>query len=1071
MDVNDTETYDEDVNDQPVDYSRKYMERNAPTQNQCLADASGSQAGSHTAKEEFDECEDKVDLFGDYAETDLDQPTDYSLRYAEDDTDEEEKQNTEYFPGSEQEDTVKTYCTEGTPYETPFNFSTATSMSDLRVEDVKEQHVLVKKVPKKTTEAANKLSVSFIKQTEALDCNEQDGLIAKELEEENSKDTTVLNPGQVTPEKIVSYYEEEETSRGFSRVNSLSSLSSAMTSQNNITGIMSKEDLSPSVNKEELENDNHNVVRLNSSQIELSSVSDNSFENKSSPRVLDKEGKMVTFGENYYAEETPLMFSRCSSLGSLSGFEQYSIHDDRSSVISDFSRRTSGVVSPSELPDSPTQTVLPSPRNHKTQNTEFISKIQEEGKDTMDFVCVSLADLQEGTASRVVQEEAVRPSVQHLLFSKPHVTRNSVFEDDIATFKEESTPIEFSSATSLSSLTIDDEVKIPKDDNKTYCTMEKTFDINEKDVHILERDMLNMKISSSESNVKEEQVSDGDEDDEDMLAACINMGMQTSRYRQFLNAPKSVQPESPNILLPYRRNTTPSRLESHTTPIKTPVGTSKNRTAMEIVASDTVHVYCTEDTPADISPVGSQSNLSALSMPSVQEDIEKMGCEQDKSVEIDCHRNDLFDENSNLSGEDEKILDECIQSGIPKARQITPPPNGILFVKKSETLSHKFNICGTPSSSPVETSHGNKSSILSPKSPGSASLRHLDEFSDDSVNHSDDDAILTECIQSAMPKARFSLSPSIRSPLGQTAENPTTMNMPSSTSSTFFQPRYMEQKKGTAKKCLSFEDNVGLSEEEEDIMLAQCIRSGMPKKLNSMLCATMSSTAKKSEPSLKAADNFSIPSASYFANKSHSPRNTALYSPLYKSASINTTDARLVRNVSGNFNYFPGKATSSSTAQTSGETLKNCDNGTRERINNSPHCARRSPLRHTESQNGNFVDNLYMRSRDMKCVPICNRIQNTDGYACKNHNPVKSNTVPSRHSSVNSLSEEGSLISTEEWALLELCITSGMPRNKCHVKGTKPNESAISNGHDDCDEPISEDNYSVCSYNSYVCKT
>lgn len=45
----------------------------------------------------------------------------------------------------------------------------------------------------------------------------------------------------------------------------------------------------------------------------------------------------MTFGgQDYYTEETPLMFSRCSSLGSLSGFEQYSIHDDRSSVISDF---------------------------------------------------------------------------------------------------------------------------------------------------------------------------------------------------------------------------------------------------------------------------------------------------------------------------------------------------------------------------------------------------------------------------------------------------------------------------------------------------------------------------------------------------------------------------------------------------------------------------------------------------------------------------------------------------------------------------------------------------------------
>lgn len=286
MDINDVETYDEDVNDQPVDYSKKYIERNASTQNEHLADESQA---SHASKKEFDKRDNKMDLFGDYAETDLDQPTDYSLRYAEDDTDEEEKQNTEYFPGSEQEDTIKTYCTEGTPYETPFNFSTATSMSDLRVEDIKE-HVLVKKISKKMIQVTSKIPVSFIKQTETLSCNEQDGLITKELEEENSKDTVVLNPGQVTPEKIVSYYEEEDTSHGFSRANSLSSLSSAITPQNNITGVISK-DLNdpPSVNKEELENDDHNVVGLSSNQIELSSVSNNSFENKN-PRVLDKEG-------------------------------------------------------------------------------------------------------------------------------------------------------------------------------------------------------------------------------------------------------------------------------------------------------------------------------------------------------------------------------------------------------------------------------------------------------------------------------------------------------------------------------------------------------------------------------------------------------------------------------------------------------------------------------------------------------------------------------------------------------------------------------------------------------------
>lgn len=52
---------------------------------------------------------------------------------------------------------------------------------------------------------------------------------------------------------------------------------------------------------------------------------------------LSLSGKVVTFGgADHYAEETPLMFSRCSSLGSLSSIEQHSIHDDRSSVISDF---------------------------------------------------------------------------------------------------------------------------------------------------------------------------------------------------------------------------------------------------------------------------------------------------------------------------------------------------------------------------------------------------------------------------------------------------------------------------------------------------------------------------------------------------------------------------------------------------------------------------------------------------------------------------------------------------------------------------------------------------------------
>lgn len=99
---------------------------------------------------------------------------------------------------------------------------------------------------------------------------------------------------------------------------------------------------------------------------------------KSQTELCDKdiECKLVTSkNEEVYAQETPLMFSRSSSLDSLNEFDQHSIHDDQSSIISDFSHRTSGAVSPSDLPDSPTQTVPPSPilkrHNNQLQKTSI----------------------------------------------------------------------------------------------------------------------------------------------------------------------------------------------------------------------------------------------------------------------------------------------------------------------------------------------------------------------------------------------------------------------------------------------------------------------------------------------------------------------------------------------------------------------------------------------------------------------------------------------------------------------------------------------------------------------------
>ncbi|XP_066590130.1 adenomatous polyposis coli protein-like isoform X2 [Prorops nasuta] len=72
------------------------------------------------------------DFFSCYAETDLDEPTDYSLRYAERVVEEDEKEDSAYFTSVGHEDTIKTYCTEGTPYETSLNTSRTASSTDLQ---------------------------------------------------------------------------------------------------------------------------------------------------------------------------------------------------------------------------------------------------------------------------------------------------------------------------------------------------------------------------------------------------------------------------------------------------------------------------------------------------------------------------------------------------------------------------------------------------------------------------------------------------------------------------------------------------------------------------------------------------------------------------------------------------------------------------------------------------------------------------------------------------------------------------------------------------------------------------
>jgi len=123
------------------------------------------------------------------------------------------------------------------------------------------------------------------------------------------------------------------------------------------------------------------------------------------------------------------MFSRRSSMDSLVGDDETIACEDNGSVISEYSRMQSGVISPSELPDSPTQSMPQSPRRDRKMPT------------------------------------------QNNLETPDRKTGN-VFEDKLNRFHVEHTPAAFSCATSLSNLSMLD------DSNANAIREQRTNDIN-----------------------------------------------------------------------------------------------------------------------------------------------------------------------------------------------------------------------------------------------------------------------------------------------------------------------------------------------------------------------------------------------------------------------------------------------------------------------------------------------------------------------------------------------------------------------------------------------------------------
>ncbi|XP_016982161.1 uncharacterized protein LOC108046788 [Drosophila rhopaloa] len=440
-----------------------------------------------------------------YQETDLDQPTDFSLRYAENQIESDldisgsaGAQKSTITPPAETvpvksegqeillilDDSVKCYQTEDTPYV----ISNAASVTDLRVTAKTEADV----------------------KPEAREVASKEGA-PKKLPK-----LSQCGSGSYTPEKPINYC-EEGTPGYFSRYDSLSSLDESGKANQATVG--------------------------NEAEIKPKSEKQEDQEAQPTEQVLVKPPTQANS-----ALETPLMFSRRSSMDSLVHDPDVDVAncDDKSSVVSDFSRLASGVISPSEIPDSPTQSMPQSPRRNSVA----------------------------GSGPNVDSPPAAIPaSLQPL---------RSVFEDDLSSFNVEHTPAQFSTATSLSNLSIVDDEKAP-------------------------------------ASVAEE-----DNEDELLLANCINMGMQ----RKPTEVAKSAV-------------------------VNTEVD----------VAEETIRSYCTEDTPALLSKVASNTNLSAISMSSIDPKDALAG-----QAQIYAHHlsDDVSSNASDCGGAAGVLLQQCIRDGMQK---------------------------------------------------------------------------------------------------------------------------------------------------------------------------------------------------------------------------------------------------------------------------------------------------------------------------------------------------------------------------------------------------------------------
>ncbi|XP_058394537.1 adenomatous polyposis coli protein isoform X4 [Diceros bicornis minor] len=604
-----------------------------------------------------------------------DKPTNYSERYSEEEQHEEEERPTNYSIKYNEEkhhvdqpiDYSLKYTTDIPSSQKPsFSFSKSSSGQSTKTEHISSSSENTS-TPSSNAKRQNQLHPSS----------------AQSRSGQTQKATSCKVPS-INQETIQTYC-VEDTPICFSRCSSLSSLSSAedeigcdqTTQETDSANTLQIAEIKENNGTRSTEDSVSEVptvsqhVRTKSSRLQASGLSSESTRHKavefsSGAKSPSKSGAQTPKSPpEHYVQETPLMFSRCTSVSSLDSFESRSI---ASSVQSEpCSGMVSGIISPSDLPDSPGQTMPPSrSKTPPPPPPQTVQTKREVPKNKVPNAEKRESGPKQAAVNAAVQRVQVLPDADTLLH-----------------FATESTPDGFSCSSSLSALSLD-EPFIQKDvELRIMPAVQENDNGNETESEQPEESNENQeKEAEKPTDSEKDLLDDSDDDDIEILEECIISAMPTKSSR------KAKKPAQTASKLPPPVARKPSQLPVYKLlPSQNRIQTPKHVSFTP--GDDMPRVYCVEGTPINFSTATSLSDLTIESPPNelaagegVRAGAQSGEFEKRDTIPTEGRSTDEaqrgkpssitipeLDDNKTEEGD---ILAECINSAMPKGKSHKP---------------------------------------------------------------------------------------------------------------------------------------------------------------------------------------------------------------------------------------------------------------------------------------------------------------------------------------------------------------------------------------------------------------